>query len=88
MQLSDNMREEVAQFVVANCDPESPAIMVLEAMRCVPRDGVKWGRMTVNGERITASWAYRHEKYQRQANYVRVCGSYHQWHFIVTNICI
>ena len=65
VQLTDDMREEVAQFVVANHDPELPKITVLEAMRCVPRDGVKWGKMTVNGERITASWAYRSEKYQR-----------------------
>ena len=65
------MREEVAQFVVANREPELPAITVQQAMRCVPRDGVKWGKMTVNGERITASWAYRREKYQRRANYVR-----------------
>ena len=82
------MREEVAQFVVANRDPEWPVITVLEAMRCVPRDGVKWGKMTVNGERITASWAYRSEKYQRQANYVRVRGSDHQKHFIVADNCI
>lgn len=65
------MREEVAQFVVANRDPDCPEITVQEAMRCVPRDGVKWGKMTVNGERIIASWAYRREKYQRRANYVR-----------------
>ena len=82
------MREEVVQFVVANCNPELPAITVLEAMHCVPRDGVKWGKMTVNGEWITASWAYCREKYQRQANYVRVCGYYHQKHFIVTDTCI
>lgn len=66
------MREEVAQFVVANRDPELPAITKIEAMRCVPRDGVKWGKMMVNGECITASWAYHSEKYQRRANYVRV----------------
>ena len=65
------MREEVAQFVVANRDPELPEITELEAMRCVPRDGVKWGKMTVNGERITASWAYSSERYHRRANYVR-----------------
>ena len=65
VQLVDDMREEVAQFVVANRDPVLPYISVLEAMRCVPRDGVKWGKMTVNGERITASWAYSKEKYQR-----------------------
>ena len=40
-------------------------------MRCVPRDGTKWGKMTVNGERITASWVYRSDKYQRWANYIR-----------------
>ena len=82
------MREEVAQFVIANRDPEWPVITVLEAMCCVPRDGVKWGKMTVNGEQITASWAYHSEKYQRQANYVRVCGSDHQKHFIVADNCI
>lgn len=71
VQLRDDMREEVAQFVVANRDPELPEITVLEAMRCVPRDGVKWGKMAINGERITASWAYHSEKYQRRANYVR-----------------
>lgn len=71
VQLTDEMREEVAQFVVANRDPESPIITEIEAMRCVPRDGVKWGKLTVNGERITASWAYRGERYQRRANYVR-----------------
>jgi len=65
VQLGDDMREEVAQFVVANCDPLLPAITELEAMHCVPRDGVKWGKMTVNRERITASWAYRNENYQR-----------------------
>ena len=65
------MREEIAQFVVANRDPELPDITEIEAMRCVPRDGVKWGKMTVNGERITASWVYRREKYQRRANYVK-----------------
>ena len=52
----------------ADDDYELPEITVLEAMRCVPRDGVKWGKMTVNGERITASWAYHSEKFQRQAN--------------------
>lgn len=82
------MREEVAQFVVANRDPELSAITVVEAMRCVPRDGVMWGKMTVNGERITASWAYRKEKYQRRANYVRVRGYCHQKHFSVTDTCI
>jgi len=71
VQLVDDMREEVAQFVVANRDPVLPYISVLKAMCCVPRDGVKWGKMTVNGERITASWAYSREKDQRQANYVR-----------------
>ena len=57
VRLGDNMREEVAQFVVANHYPELPDITELKAMRRVPRDGVKWGKMTVNGERITASWA-------------------------------
>jgi len=71
VQLGDNMREEVAQFVVANCNPLLPAITELKAMCCVPRDGVKWGKMTINGEQITASWAYRNKNYQRQANYVR-----------------
>ena len=33
VQLSDDMREEVAQFVVANRNPELPAITVFEAMR-------------------------------------------------------
>ena len=70
VQLRDDMREEVAQFVIANRSPELPDITVLDAMRCVPRDGVKWGKMTVNRERITASWAYSSEKYQRRANYV------------------
>jgi len=66
------MREEVVQFVVANCDPETlPDLTVHEAMHCVPRDGVKWGKMTVNGEWIAASWVYHSERYQRQANYVR-----------------
>ena len=88
MQLSDDMREEVAQFVVANRDPKLPAITVPKAMCCVPRDGVKWGKMTVNGEQITASWAYRREKYQRRANYVRVHGSYHRKQFIVSDTCI
>ena len=50
LQLGDDMREEIAQFVVANRDPELPDITEIEAMRCVPRDGVKWGKMTVNGE--------------------------------------
>jgi len=71
--------------VVANRDPELPEITVLEAMRCVLRDSVKWGKMTVNREWIAASWAYHSEKYQRWANYVRVCSSYHQKHFIVAN---
>ena len=52
----------------ADDDYKLPEITVLEAMHCVPRDGVKWGKMTVNGERITASWAYHSEKFQRQAN--------------------
>ena len=82
------MREEVAQFVVANRDPDMPAITELEAMRCVPRDGVKWGKVTINGERITASWVYSSEKYQRRANYVRVRGSDHQNHFIIADKCI
>ena len=72
------MREEIAQFVVANHNPVSPAITELKAMWCVPRDDVKWGKMAVNGEQITASWAYHSQKYQRWANYVRVHGSYHQ----------
>ena len=38
------MREEVAQFVVANHDPELPDITELKAMLCVPRDGVKRAR--------------------------------------------
>ena len=71
VQLMDNMREEVVQFIVANRKPKLPEITVQEAMHCVPRDGVKWGKMTINGEQITASWAYCREKYQRQANYVR-----------------
>ena len=69
--LRDDMREEIAQFVVANRDPKLPDITELKAMRCVPRDGIKWGKMTVNGERITASWVYSSEKSQRRANYVR-----------------
>jgi len=71
VQLGDDMREEVAQFVVANREPVLPDITVHEAMRCVPRDGIKWGKMTINGEQITAFWAYCSEKYQRRANYVR-----------------
>ncbi len=65
------MREEITQFVVANHDPDLPDITELEAMHCVPRDGIKWGKMTVNREQIMASWAYRSKRYQRQANYVR-----------------
>jgi len=82
------MREEIAQFVVANRDCDLPAITVPEAMRCVPRDGVKWGKLTINGERITASWAYHSERYQRRANYIRVRFSYHQNHAIVTDTCM
>jgi hypothetical protein len=78
--LRNNMREEIAQFVIANHDPKLPEISEAEAMHCIPRDGVKWGKMTVNGEQITASWAYRSEKYQRRANYVRVCG----FHIIIS----
>ena len=88
VQLTDNMREEIAQFVVANHDPSLPVISEAQAMRCVPRDGVKWGKMTVNGERITASWVYRSEKYQRRANYIRVGVSYDQKHVIVANTCV
>ena len=88
VQLTDNMREEIAQFVIANCDHDLPEITVLEAMRCVPRDGVKWGKLTINGERITASWAYHSERYQRRANYIRVRFSYHQIHAIVANTCM
>ena len=71
IQLTDSMQEEVAQFVVVNCDAVLPNISVAMAMCCVPRDGVKWGKMTVNGERITASWAYQRDTNQRCANYVR-----------------
>ena len=59
--------------MVANFNTVLPNISVAMAMRCVPRDGIKWGKMTVNGERITASWAYQRDTNQRHANYV----SYH-----------
>jgi len=74
--------------VVANHDPSLPVISEAEVMRCVPRDGVKWGKMTVNGEWITASWVYRSEKYQRCANYIRVGVSYDQKHVIIANTCV
>jgi len=87
-QLNDDMREEVAQLVVASRDPALPAITEEEAMRCVPRDGVMWGKMTVVGERITASWAYREERYYRRANYVRVRLFYPQTYLMITTILL
>ena len=71
VQLTDDMQEEVAQFVVANWDAALPNISVAMAMHCIPRDGVKWGKMMVNRERIMASWVYQRDTNQRQANYVR-----------------
>jgi hypothetical protein len=73
VQLRNSMREEIAQLVVASHHPNLPEIIEAEAMCCVPRDGIKWGKMTVNNEWITASWAYHSENFQCQANYVRVC---------------
>jgi len=46
------------------------------------------GKLTINGEHITASWAYCSERYQRWANYIRVHFFYYQIHATVADTCM